>query len=126
MEQGYLIDTNAIIDYLDSKLSQKATSFLDNIELQLSVISRIELLGWHKATEQQLTMLGEFIGVLSVLGINEAVVLESIEIRKKYKVKLPDAIIAATASTNNFVLITRNIRDFKGIPNLKVLDPYSL
>jgi len=40
--------------------------------------------------------------------------------------KLGDAIIAATAIADNLILITRNVDDFKFIPNLKVLNPYEV
>ncbi|MBS1503550.1 MAG: PIN domain-containing protein, partial [Bacteroidetes bacterium] len=38
---------------------------------------------------------------------------EIIHIRKNYKIKIPDAFIAATALTNDLVLLTRNVEDFK-------------
>jgi len=43
---------------------------------------------------------------------------------KSKKIKLPDAIIAATAIVNNLVIITRNEKDFKNIENLEYLNPY--
>lgn len=49
-----------------------------------------------------------------------------ISLRKKYKTKLPDAIIAATALVTGLTLITRNVNDFKDIKDLKVLNPHSL
>jgi predicted nucleic acid-binding protein len=50
----------------------------------------------------------------------------SIDIRKKHKTKLPDAIIAATALVYDLVIISRNISDFKNIDGLQVIDPHSL
>jgi len=44
MGKGYLIDTNAVIDYLDNKLPAKANAFIDGIQPNISVITRIELL----------------------------------------------------------------------------------
>ena len=126
MEEGYLIDTNAIIDYLDSKLPEKSNQLLDDIKFQLSVISRIELLAWPKATDQQLKILNDFINASSIFDISEAVILKSIDVRRNYKLKLPDAIIAATALVNNLILVTRNINDFKAIANLNLVDPYLL
>ena len=43
-----------------------------------------------------------------------------------YKIKLPDAIIASTALANNFILITRNSKDFDKLENLKILNPYEI
>jgi predicted nucleic acid-binding protein len=124
VEDGYLIDTNAIIDYLESKLPEKSNQLLDNIKFQLSVISRVELLAWPKATENQLKLLTDFINVSRIFDFNEPVILKSIEIRKNYHIKLPDAIIAATAIVNKLILVTRNTGDFSKISDLKLLDPY--
>lgn len=46
-----------------------------------------------------------------------------VELRKENAIKLPDAIIAATALSRKLVIVTRNISDFKGINNLEVLNP---
>jgi len=83
VEEGYLIDTNTIIDYLESKLPEKSNLLLDNIKFQLSVISRVELLAWPKATENQVKLLTEFITASHIFDFDEPVILKSIEIRKK-------------------------------------------
>ena len=48
---------------------------------------------------------------------------QTILIRKSNKIKLPDAIIAATAIVYNLTLVTRNIDDFKNISGLKIFNP---
>jgi len=58
------------------------------------------------------------------LNINDDIIEKTIELRKTYKTKLPDAIIAATAIAYGLTLITRNIKDFKGVQGLDVLNPY--
>jgi len=52
--------------------------------------------------------------------------VKAVDIRKTFKTKLPDAIIAATAIVNNLSLITRNTKDFEKIQELEVVDPYTL
>jgi predicted nucleic acid-binding protein len=126
MEQRYLADTNTIIDYLENKLPEKSIQLLDSIDILLSVISRIELLVWKNATEDQLNILNEFINASIVFNLSEDVILKAIEIRKTYRLKLPDAIIAATAITNTLTLITRNLVDFEKISQLTCIDPYQL
>jgi predicted nucleic acid-binding protein len=59
-----------------------------------------------------------------ILELTELIVDQTIELRKQYKIKLPDAIIASTALIHGFDLISRNTNDFKNIPTLKVLDPH--
>jgi predicted nucleic acid-binding protein len=54
------------------------------------------------------------------------IVEKTIEVRRLYKLKLPDAIIAATALIYEFALISWNTKDFKNIPELEVINPYEL
>lgn len=126
MGQGYLVDTNTIIDYLENKLPEKSNKLIDNIIIQFSVISRIELLVWKKVTEDQVKILNEFINSSTVFDLNESIILKSIEIRRNYRLKLPDAIIAATAVVNNLPLLTRNTSDFEKVAEIKCIDPYHL
>ncbi len=129
MEQPqYLIDTNAVIDYLGSKLPASGMDFMNTVidaVPNVSVVSKIEVLGFN-APEQHYKTLSDFINDATVLDLTNNVVEASIEIRKKHKTKLPDAIIAATALVYDLVLISRNISDFKNIDGLKVIDPHSL
>lgn len=126
MEQGYLVDTNTVIDYLENKLPEESPKIIDNIEIQFSVISRIELLVWKKATDKQLEILNDFIKASVVFSLDEKTVLKSIEIRRTYGLKLPDAIIASTAIVNDLILLSRNTVDFKKITALKCVNPYQL
>ena len=129
MEQPqYLIDTNAVIDYLGNKLPASGMNFMNDVidaVPHISVITKIEVLGFN-TPEQHYTILSDFINDATVFDLSNNVVEVSIDIRKKYKTKLPDAIIAATALVYNLVVISRNISDFKNIDGLKVIDPHSL
>lgn len=127
-EPQYLIDTNAIIDYLGQKKPSAGMQFMnqiiDNVP-NVSVISKIEVLSFN-APEQHYQLLFNFMYDATVLDLTSPVVDVCIDVRKKNKTKLPDAVIAATALVYDLVLITRNIPDFKSIQGLKVIDPYSL
>jgi len=129
MEQPqYLIDTNAVIDYLGNKLPASGMDFMNTVidaVPNVSVVTKIEVLGFN-APEQHYKTLSDFINDATVLDLTNNVVEASIEIRKKHKTKLPDAIIAATALVYDLVVISRNISDFKNIDGLKVIDPHSL
>ncbi|MEO6980228.1 MAG: type II toxin-antitoxin system VapC family toxin [Mucilaginibacter sp.] len=126
MGRGYLADTNTLIDYLENKLPEKAIELIDNTEIQFSVISRIELLVWRNASEEQLQIIKNFIAISTVFNLDEDIILQSIEIRKNYRLKLPDAIIAATAVVKNLTLLTRNMKDFELVSGLVSANPYSL
>lgn len=123
MGTGFLIDTNAIIDFTTSSLplvGQKLMAeALDN-NPTTSVIVEIELLGFPIIEDT----IVEFITQTTILPLNSSVVKQTISIRKKHKIKLPDAIIAATAIVHDLTLITRNTKDFSKIKELKVVDPH--
>lgn len=59
----------------------------------------------------------------TVLGIEESIIQETIRIRKNYNLKLPDALIAATAMVYKLTLVADNDKDFLRIPSLKYLNP---
>lgn len=123
-----MIDNNAVIDFFSGKHTTAGTDFLNSVidaVPNVSVISKIELLGFN-TTEKHYQILLNFIKDSNVLSLTDEVVEKSIEVRKKYKTKLPDAVIAATAIVFGFVLITRNKSDFKSIDGLKLIDPYTL
>jgi predicted nucleic acid-binding protein len=67
-----------------------------------------------KASDEQIKILNNFISVSTVFNLDENVITKSIEIRKVYRLKLPDAIIAATAVVNDLILLTRNKKDLDG------------
>jgi len=129
MEQPqYLIDTNAVIDYLGKKLPSTGMDFMSRIidaVPNVSVITKIEVLGFN-APDQHYQLLTNFMDDATVLDLTSTIVDVSIDIRKQHKTKLPDAIIAATALVYDLVLISRNTSDFKNIQGLQVVDPHSL
>jgi len=126
MEQEYLIDTNAVIDYLDDKLPEDKAILIDEISIQISVVTRMELLGWSNASNHQLLILQKFVDASIVYNLEEPVIVKTIDLRKIHKIKLPDAIIAATALVYNLTLVTRNIDDFKGIDGLGLMNPHQI
>ena len=126
MEQRYLIDTNVIIDNFGNKLPEKAKTLLYSIDLTVSAVTKIEVLGWINATKEQLQPLYDFMEIANILPINEAVIEKTITIKQTKKIALGDAIIAATALVYDLIVISRNISDFKNIDGLKVIDPHSL
>jgi predicted nucleic acid-binding protein len=123
-----LLDTNTVIYYTKNDLPQNAVEFLD-IQISkgvlLSVISEIELLGWQFPSVQTETIMQTFINDCMVAKLSRAIVLKTIEIRKTRKIKLPDAIIAATALVHDLTLISRNDSDFKNIVGLNYLNPFT-
>ena len=126
MGQGFLMDTNVIIDVLDNTLPPNGLAFVANLPPVISEVTRMEILGWPNATPAQLAPVQAFINRTTLLPINELVILKVIEVRQTKKIKLGDAIIAATALVHNLGLITRNTSDFTNINGLTVIDPHGL
>ena len=127
-EQYFLIDSNCIIDYLGNRLPQSGMAFLNEVidgVANVSVISKLEVLGFD-APEDDYKLLTEFFDEALVLYLTEEIVQECISIRKEQTIKLPDAIIAATAIIYEMDLITRNATDFKNVRHLKVVNPHQL
>lgn len=126
---GYLIDTNAAIDYIGEAMPPKGLAFMDDIidkEYSISVISRIELYAYSKLTDKDKETLDIFTGQASVLNINDDIIEQTIELRKTYKTKLPDAIIAATALAHGYTFVTNNEKDFNNIKGLKIVNPHKV
>jgi len=126
MGTQYLIDSNIIIDFFNGKLPFPGRQLLSRVELVISVITYIELFSSNNIAIEEYQQLKRFADMTTVHPVNLSIAAETITIRKKYKIKPPDAVIAATAIVHNFTLITRNVSDFKLIDNLKSINPYEV
>ena len=91
----------------------------------ISFISEIELLSYSKITNNEESKLKVLLGAMSHVGMDEDIQNITISIRRRKTIKLPDAIIAASAISTNSTLVTRNEKDFKHIEGLKLLNPFS-
>ena len=89
-----------------------------------SVITEIELLSWRAATDNDMLILQNFIADSLIIELETSIKMKAAELRRNHKIKLPDAIIAATALVYDLILLTRNISDFKDIDGLKLINPW--
>ena len=125
----YLLDSNVIIDYLNASLSESAMRFMDKVvdtQSNISVITKMETLGYNFKSEFEKNIMELFISESTVYTINDDIVTQTINIRKRNKIKLPDSIIAATALVYGLILVTRNVTDFVNIDSLKIINPQEL
>ena len=115
-----LLDTNAVIALL--KGNKNILDKIDGIEnIAISVISHIEFLSFSNLSEIDKLLFSKFkeqIEVIDVNTQNTVLIKTIILIRKTYKLKLPDAIIAASAITSDALLITAD-QDFSKISELQ-------
>ena len=125
---AYLIDTNVGIDLLGGLLPPNAVTWLDvhilSNDISISVINEIELLGFQ-TSPQDAQDLQDLVDNVSVLDLTRDIVNQTIALKKVKKIKLPDAVVAATALVYKLTLISRNKEDFKSIAGLTCLDPYT-
>jgi predicted nucleic acid-binding protein len=68
----------------------------------------------------------DFVFQSHIIGINPGIIAETIAIRKNYKLKIADAIIAATALAFDITLVADNDDDFEKVPSLKYINPRKL
>ncbi len=126
----HLWDTNTAIYYLQQQFPPNAEKFIDELlkdeQPVISAITEIELLCWKTATAKDLQVLQSFISDALVIELEQPIKLKTADIRKAHKIKLPDAIIAATAIIYGLTLISRNVSDFKSIQGLTIIDPFAV
>lgn len=124
----YLWDTNIAIYFLQQQFPLQAEKFIDRVieksEPSISVISEIELLCWKSTNEKDQKTLKNFLSEVWIFELEKEIKLRTAEIRKQYRMKLPDAIIAATALVYDLKLITRNTKDFSEIRDLVLINPF--
>ena len=130
MEINYLWDTNTAIYFLQDQFPKQAAEFIDRILVDeqpaISVISEMELLCWDSTDFNDWKILNGFIRNAVIIDLEQEVKHMAISIRRVYKTKLPDAIIAATAIAYKSTLITHNQTDFKKIKDLTLIDPFEM
>ncbi len=123
-----LVDTNILIYH--TKGSAIATDFIGQLltqdNLQVSVITKIEFLGWKKHTSEGFEKCQQLIEKAQVYPLDEVIAHKAIELRRKSNIGLADAVIAATAIINNLRLATRNVNDFRTVEGLEFVNPFTI
>ena len=117
MEQmiDFFVDTNVLI-YILEKHPASVVSQISKFSLAISVISEIELYGKKNITQHEVDAIRELLNDCEIIDFSTTIKEITISIKQKYNVKVPDAIIVATAKSFGLPLVTADI-DLK-----KVLD----
>jgi len=118
-----LFDTNILIDFLNGiEASRDELALFDNP--MISSITWMEVMV-GAVDEQEETQLRAFLRRFEVLAVDAEVSERAVELRRQYRMRLPDAIIWATALCASALLVSRNTRDFPADhPGVRV--PYTL
>jgi predicted nucleic acid-binding protein len=117
-----LFDTNILIDFLSGVEAAKA-------ELELYRDKSISIITWMEVqvgtTPLEQTLVDGFLSGFTLLAIDANVAQRAVVLRKEVNIKLPDAIIWATAQVDGRLLVTRNSKDFAAThPGVRI--PYQL
>jgi predicted nucleic acid-binding protein len=117
-----VLDTNIIVDYLNS-VSEGREEFERYEHPSISIVTWMEVLVGvppHLAGATR-----EFLNALNIIALDDAVAERAVSLRQRHKMKLPDAIIWASADIHSMLLVTRNTKDFPAnLPGIRV--PYVL
>ena len=117
-----LFDTNILIDYLNGIEAAKAEIALYE-RPAISVISWIEVLAGTKPGVAAETR--KFLSSFERIELSEKIAERAVALRRVAKIRVPDAIILATARIHSLLLVTRNTKDFNADePGIRV--PYQV
>lgn len=115
------IDSNIII-YVAKKQNENLRNWIASQILIASIISKIEVLGYHKIKETETDAANVFFSFCEIIPLGERIVNKAINLRKNKSMSVGDAIIAAIALIKDATLLTANIKDFQHINDLKLID----
>lgn len=107
------LDINIIIYFLSG--DNTLTDLLEGKSIFISVITKLELLSFQEMSSRDQQRIEKFISECSVVDLNIDVQEAAIQIRKKYKLKLPDSIVVASAQYVDLPLISadKSLRSIK-------------
>lgn len=117
-----LFDTNILIDYLNG-IDAARTEIGLHDQKAISIVTWMEVLVGADAAVADATR--RFLTGFRLIDLDAAVAERAVALRRTHRIRLPDAIIWATADVHGMLLVTRNTKDFPtGMPGIRV--PYKL
>lgn len=109
---GLLVDTDVFIDHLRGFRELSA----GRDRLHYSVVTRCELLAGKVGS----ALIAELLGPHRELDVDRRVAERAGRIRRETGIATPDALIAATAIEHRLTLVTRNVRHFEAVRQLRI------
>jgi len=113
-----LVDTNIFLYLLNG--NDTLEQVLNGKNIYLSFMTELELIGYKEINTEQEKQIQNLIRDCSIIQLNDQIKRKYVELRRKYKLKLVDAIIAATALTLNLPLITAD-KQFRTVKELNLI-----
>jgi predicted nucleic acid-binding protein len=125
MKGKFVLDTNIIISHFEGL--RRLTDIMGNFSLDniwVSVMTRMELLAWSNLDSEGERQVRAFLDKISIATLSPEIEAEAIALRRKTRLKIPDAIVVATAVTFDAMLVTKDkAMHALNWPNLEVMDP---
>ena len=117
-----LFDTNVLIDYLEGRRPAQA-EIRRYDDAAISIVTWIEVMVGATGDREPGTR--AFLSRFDVVPLDNSIAEEAVALRRQRRIKLPDAIIWASARRSGRLLVSRNSKDFPpGDPDVRM--PYSL
>jgi len=110
-----LVDTDIFIDHLRGSAALKPGRH----RLHYSVVTRAELFAGNSATD----LVSQLLAPFREITVDRAVAERAGRVAREFQLRLPDALIAATALENRLTLTTRNRKDFDNVRGLRIRTP---
>ena len=119
-----VLDTNILIDHLNG-VSEAKLEIGRYSQPMISAITWMEVMAGAMSDDERLS-LRQFLANFECVAISQAVMERAARLRAESRLRLPDAIVLASALCTNLILVTRNTKDFNSAiwPNVRV--PYSI
>ncbi|MBI4276662.1 type II toxin-antitoxin system VapC family toxin [Candidatus Uhrbacteria bacterium] len=121
----YLLDTNILLLYLhgsDGTIDPLFREFSEgNLELLCTVISEFELLRYPHMTPDEESAIVALLSTMRILSVDRHIATTAALLSRRFRRSAFDLLIAATALVEDIPLVTRNVRDFRGIEGLRVV-----
>lgn len=118
-----LLDSNIVIYLFQPATRDRIAERLRGQALATCNLVKAEVLGYPGLTERDAAEFRAFLDALPSFPFDDAVTEAVIEIRRRRRMQLPDAVIAGTALVNELVLWTHDARGFQDVPGLRTFDP---
>jgi len=115
---SFLLDTNIVLHILNG--DKTIASFLNHSSVFISFITEIELLSYHGFNLGDLQKVKKLIEELQIIDLSSEIKEIAIGLRIKHRLKIPDALIAATAIAQNLPLVSADI-GFKKVEQLELV-----
>ena len=119
-----LLDSNILI-YASQPGNEFLDEWLEASGTMYSAISLTEVLGYRGITTEDENLFEAMFAQLAMQPVSVSVLRKAAALRRVRRLKLGDAIIAATALETGSELVTRNEQDFRGIDGLQIINPFA-